>query len=338
MKQLTILFLFSLTSLFSFGQDTIDVVEKTIKVGGLSRETEYYGFAEGDKVIFNLTVENRKDLKDITVSEYPNNVKFADHTTDKVQNKVLNISRNGVYVFDYYNSNISGRTINVKIQRVPKSESTKFFNTNIKWVNKVDTTYTAKENTYLVSSDTSMVDIIDSKVRVHSQTNMDNPNKTIVDFTIPTNTIKWTYWIGVGNEGQQAFQQDQANFSKSGTKIIGSINPLAGLAFGLITMTHANIGENVKYYFMPSWEDAQKFKLGQAFMQFKNGNVVTDFGLMNYATQKNEKYYIGLENDNTMQGIDVNVKILAVVVNNKYKTVIEKEPSYTNKSVPVIED
>lgn len=338
MKHLTILFLLTLSSAFSFCQDTIDVVEKNIKIGGLSRETEYYGFAEGDKVIFNLTVENRKDLKDITISEYPNSVKFADHTIDKIQNKVLNISRKGVYVFEYYNSNISGRNITVKIQRVPKSEGTNFFNTNIKWVNKVDTTYTARENTYLVSSDTSLVDLIDSKVRVHSQTNMDNPNKTIVDFTVPTNTIKWTYWIGVGNEGQQAFQQDQANFSKSGTKIIGSINPLAGLAFGLITMTHANIGENVKYYFMPSWEDVQKFRAGQAFMQFKNGNVVTDFGLMNYATKKNEKYYIGLENDNLIQGIDVNVKILAVVVNDKYNTVIEKVPSYTNKSIPVHED
>ena len=115
MKKITILFLFILTSLYSIGQDTIDVVEKTIKVGGLSKETEYYGFADGDKVIFNLTVENRKDIKDITISEYPNNVKFADHTSEKVQNKVLNISRNAVYVFEYYNSNLSGRTINIKI-------------------------------------------------------------------------------------------------------------------------------------------------------------------------------------------------------------------------------
>ncbi len=337
MKKITILFVFILTSLYSIGQDTIDVVEKTIKISGLSREIEYYGFADGDKVIFNLTVENRKDIKDVTISEYPFSVKFADHTTEKVQNKILNVSRNSVFVFEYYNSNLSGRTIKVKIQRVPKSENTKFFNTNIKWINKVDTTYSARENTYLVNSDTSIIDVIDSKARVHSQTNTDNPNKTIVDFTIPNNTIKWTYWIGVGEEGEQAFQKDQVNFSKTGTKIIGSINPLAGLAFGLIAMSHANVGENIKYYFLPTWEDVQKFKSGQEFMQFKTGNVVTDFGLMNYETKKNEKYYIGLENDNTMQGIDVNVKILAIVVNNKYNTVIEKVPTYTNKSIPAIE-
>lgn len=301
----------------------------------MSREIEYYGFAEGDKVIFNLTVENKKELKDITISEYPNNVKFADHTTEKIENKVLNVSRTGVYSFEYYNSNISGRTITIKLQRVPRSESTKFFNTNVKWVNKVDTTYTAKERTYIVSSDTSLVDIINSNVRVHSQTNLGSPSNTVIDFIIPANTIKWTYWIGVGNEGQQAFQKDQTNFVSSGMKVIGSLNPLAGLAFGLIAMTHANIGDNVKYYFLPTYEDAIKFRSGQSFKQFKNGDVVTDFGLMNYGTYNNQKLYLAFINDNLSRGIDVNVKILAVVVNNKYNTVMEKVPVYTNRTVLV---
>lgn len=337
MKKLITLVLISFISIFSIGQDTVDVVEKTIRVNGLSREIEYYGFAEGDKVVFNLTVENKKDLKDIIISEYPSSVKFADHTTEKVQSKVLNISRNAIYVFEYYNSSLSGRTINVKVQRIPKSESTKFFNTSIKWVNKVDTTYVARENTYIVSSDTAIIDVIDSKVRVHSQTNLEK-NKTIVDFTIPTNTIKWTYWIGVGDEAQEAFQEDEANFLESGVKIIGSVNPLAGLAFGVFALSHVNVGDNIRYYFLPKWEDAQKFYAGQSFLQFKSGNVVTDFGLMNYSTKKNEKYYLGLENDNITQGIDVSVKILAVVVNNKFNTVIEKIPTYTNKSIPVIEN
>lgn len=338
MKKAISLYCSLLVCLYSMGQDTIDVVEKTIKVSGLSTQTEYYGFAEGDKVIFNFSVENQKDIKDVTISEYPNNVKFADHTTGKIQNKVLNISRNGVYEFDYYNSNVSGRTINVKIQRIPKTEATKFFNTNIKWVNHVDTIYTAEQNTYLSGSDTSVVNVTDATVRVHSQTNLDNPNKTVVDFILPANTIKWTYWIGVGDEGQQAFKRDQENFAKTGTKIIGSINPLAGLAFGLITMTHANIGENVKYYFVSSWEDAIKFRNGQMFMQFKKGDIVTDFGLMNFSTKTNQKLFIGLENDNISQGIDVNVKIVAIVVTNKYNAVTEKVPSYTNKTIPVIAD
>ena len=336
MKKL-IAFLFTPLCLITFGQDTLDVVQKKIKMSGVERITELYGFAEGDRVIFSLSVEGKKDLKDITISEYPNSVKFADHKTSKIENKVLNISREGVYSFDYYNSNISGRTVEIKIQRIPKSTQTKFFNTNVKWVNKVDTTYSAKQNTYIVKSDTSFVNIIDSKVRVHSQTNA-NSHRTIVDFTIPANTINWTYWIGVGNESQEAYKKDEDAFLKSASKLVGSVNPLAGLAIGLFSMTQAKTGDNVFYYFLPTNEDAQKFNAGQEFKQFKNGNIVTDFGLMNYSSVNNQKYFLGLSNDNLMDGIDVNVKILAQVVKHQYETIVENVPSYSNLRIPVIED
>jgi hypothetical protein len=322
----------------SFAQDTIDVVEKSIKVSGFSKETEYYGFAEGDKIIFTLFVEKGKDLKDITITEYPENVKFAAHTTDKIQNKILNIVRTAVYRFEYSNSNMSGRIVNLKIQRIPKSELTKLFNTNIKWVNYVDTNYIASEKTFIEESDSSIVQVIDSKVRVHSQTNLGNPNKTLVDFILPANTIKWTYWIGVGDEGDKTFRRNEIAFAKTGIQVLGSINPLAGLALGFITLMNSTVGENVKYYFLPTYEDAQKFMAGQLFMQFKNGNVVTDYGLLNYSEKTNKKYFVALVNDNLSKGIDVSVKIIAVVVNNKYKTITEKIPTYTNKRIPVIEN
>ncbi|MEO6683187.1 MAG: hypothetical protein ABIN48_10230 [Ginsengibacter sp.] len=73
-------------------------------------------------------------------------------------------------------------------------------------------------------------------------------------------------------------------------------------------------------------------------MQFKNGNVVTDFGLMNYNSTNNQKYYLGLLNDNLLDGIDVNVKILAAVVDNQYENIVENMPSYFNTRITVIED
>lgn len=322
----------------SYSQDTIDVVEKTIKIGGLSRETEYYGFAEGDRVIFNLTIDNKKELKDITISEYPSSVKFADHTVQSVQNKVLNVARKGIFSFEYYNSNMSGRTAVIKIQRIPKTEATKFFNTNVKWINIVDTTYTAKPVQRLISSDTSFEEVTDAKVRVHSQSNLSNPNRTLVDFILPANTVKWTYWIGVGNEAQEAFNKDRTKLIGLGAKVFGSTNPLAGLALGLISMSQASVGDNVHYYFIPSYIDAYNFTSKNTFKQFKQGNVVTDFGLMNFSTVTNEKLYVGFVNDNAMQGIDVNLKIVALVVINKYTTTTENVATYTNKIIPIHEE
>ena len=60
-----------LPCLLSLSQDTVVVVEKSIKVAAMSSMTEYYGFAEGDKVVFNFWVEKGKELKDIIISEYP---------------------------------------------------------------------------------------------------------------------------------------------------------------------------------------------------------------------------------------------------------------------------
>lgn len=334
MKYLTIVCLSLCMPLWLFSQDTLDVVDKKIKIGGVETIKEYYGFAKGDKIIFSLNVDGKKELKDVIFSEYPDIVRFADHKTSRIENKLLNISQNGVYSFEYYNSSLSGRTVEIKIQRIPRSEETRIFNTNVKWVNKVDTTYSAKENAYLTKSDTSFVDVINSTVRVHSTTNT-NPNKTLVDFTIPANTIKWSYWIGVGKESQEAFAKDEKEYLSSATKLLGSINPLAGLAVGLITMTQSQIGDNVFYYFLSSHSETQKFMTGQQFLQFKNGNVVTDFGLMNYSSPSNQRYYLGLLNDNLMDGIDVNVKILAVVVNNQYEVITETVPSYVNKRIPI---
>ena len=50
-----------------------------------------------------------------------------------------------------------------------------------------------------------------------------------------------------------------------------------------------------------------------------------------------QKYYFGLRNDNAEKDINVIVKILAVVVNNKYKAVSERMPRYTTHKVPVNE-
>jgi hypothetical protein len=336
MKMLFILAIFSAFSLISFGQSPVDIVEKSIKVAAMATTTEYYGFAEGDKVIFNFSVEKGKDFKDVTISEYPNNVKFADHNIEKIENKAINIPRKGIYKFEYYNAYFLPRTINIKIQRVPKDETTKSFNTNIKWVEGVDTTYMDQQESFALIADTSFEEVMNSKIKVNAQTIKDTLNKTIIDFVLPANTIKWTWWIGIGEPGLQAFENDRRKMEEI-VKVPKSTNPLAGLALGLIPMTRITTGGSIHYYFISSEEETLNFNKGLSFKFFKQGAAVADFGLMNYVNKLPQKYYLGIRNDNIVQGADVNVKILAAVVNTSYKPVIEKAAIYINKKMPVHE-
>jgi len=58
---------------------------------------------------------------------------------------------------------------------------------------------------------------------------------------------------------------------------------------------------------------------------------------MNYANKNPQKYYLGLRNNNPTQNAEVTVRLLAVVVNKKYRVTTESVPSYINHKMPVNE-
>ena len=55
----------SLSGVVSYGQKPIDVAESSIKVGIKAEEEVYFGFAEGDKLIFSFEEANGKEMKEV---------------------------------------------------------------------------------------------------------------------------------------------------------------------------------------------------------------------------------------------------------------------------------
>ena len=66
--------------------------------------------------------------------------------------------------------------------------------------------------------------------------------------------------------------------------------------------------------------------------------MVADFGLMNYSNKNDQKYYIGLSNDNPSQALQVHIKILAMVVMKDYETKGESVPILNSLRVPMHEN
>jgi hypothetical protein len=327
---------FILMSNYVSAQMEVDVADITLKVAGLGNEELYYGFAEGDKIVFNMTEKNGKELKEITIEEYPNTVKYQNRATSKIENKILNVTRKGVYKFSFYNSNVTGRIINVIIKRISQSTEMNNFNTKVVWRNDIDTACRAEKNQYLIISDTSFVEVMNTDAVVHSELNASG-NRANLSFVIPQNTVSWAYWIGVGQESKKAYQKDVQSIASAGSKLVMVANPLAGLLLGISpTLTKSNTGENVKYYIITDYENTMKFMAGQQFLQLKNADVITDYGIIK--GRVNQKLYIGMFNDNTMREITVNVKVTAMVVKNQYETRTDKVPVITNKRRPFIED
>jgi hypothetical protein len=302
------------------GQTPIDVAENTLKIGALGEEEFYYGFAEGDQIIFNFEELKGKELKEIEIIELPNSSKFMDYKSNKIENKTITISTTGIYKFRFSNSAMSGRICKVKIQRIPANESTKNFNTSVYWKTVNDTTFTTVEERYLISRDTVVHNITDQLAKVHSTTNA-NGNKTTFNFTLPPNTVSWSYYVGVDQAGQEAFDQAVKEITSKAAPVVSKFpgyGPLAALALGSASyISQIQQGEDIDYYICDR-NNVNLFLSGQAFYYVKKGKVINDFSRM--TTNLKGSYHFCLSNDNAITGVTVTVKVTAIAVTENFGT------------------
>lgn len=355
-----------LVAIPTFGQELIDVTDQTIKLGGFKEEELYFGFATGDKIIFNFNEANNKELTEIEIIEYPNNSKFSDYKTKQIENKTISVTTQGVYIFRFKNAALAGRICKVKIQRIPASEETKNFNSSVTWETRqettyntytkdvivgYDTTYTQKTKKVLVNTEQKEELIFEKPQRVHSITNS-NGNKTTLFFTLPQNevtlyktkkVISWAYWVGVGEEANQAWKQNSqiiSDIAKGSASYFTT--PLGALAVGAITdLMIPKIGEDV-YYAIADQTNKDLFLSGYQYKIYDQGKGVAGYRKFSDPSVCQGTYFVLLSNDNLMLGIDATVKVIAIIETNTYEdhqyTDTNITPRYEKKtfSDPVI--
>lgn len=316
-------------------QKPILVTESTISLNLDETEELFFSFAEGDIIEFDFEMIKGKHIKEVEVYEMPNNKIFADFKVQKISKKQIRIRNKGLYKFKFYSSSLTKRVGKIRIFRIPVDESTKKFNTNWKWKTIRDTIYTPytidsitgykkiqyKEKVKELVKTENIEDILFNKSqRVHSYYN-DNRSSTYLKVDLPNpmlsdlkeeRLIAWAYWIGVGQEAQQAYQENAravGELANGVTAIYGT--PLAGLAVGTVSeLLIPKTGEDVFYTFLPDYENAEKFVNGLEYLQYDTGKGVAAYGKNSNITQGT--FYIGLHNDNQIQGIDVDVKVVSI--------------------------
>lgn len=319
-------FLFCWNLLYSKGSPEPQIVaEATFKVSALGGTEEFYfGFCEGDRIIFFFEEVNNKELKEVEILEYPSASKFMDYKTSKVEGKALDIVKTAIYKFRFYNSAVQGRVCKYKITRIPSNPEKAKFNTTVYWRTLQDTTTYVEQERYLANTEMKQVMAIDQVAKVSSQTALNgNSNLNLVEFNIPENTIAWSFYIGVGSEGKREYEVAKSRFLKTSSKYAATIpgyGPLGALALeGLNVFNQVQGEDNVKYRFITDAANAQLFRQGQSYYQYKQGDVVNDFQQMTTNLQSGA-HYLGLVNDNIMEPIDVHIKVVAITKVNYYAT------------------
>lgn len=316
-----------------YAQDNITISEGTLKINGASEQEFYFGLSEGDELRFSLKEIKGKEIKEIEVVEFPSTSKYFEYKTNSVDNKAIQIQNTGIYKLRLKNTALGGRVCQYKLERKPAVPSQKF-NSTVYWNVKYDTLlYTVQED-YLASIDTAIVGVIGEKIeRVHSQTATNGkPNRSIVQIALPPNTISWSYYLGVGEDSEAIFRQaeEKANKRKLQLKTAIDITQKTALVDGsgssalalLALKGYAEFGipakaNNIQYWFVADYENAQLFMQGNQFYQFERGNGPLCYKRME--SPKTGSFYICLLNDNLMEGIDVHIRISAVTVKENWQ-------------------
>ncbi|MGB3343095.1 MAG: hypothetical protein WBA61_04220 [Aequorivita sp.] len=311
------------------------ITETTISLNANSAEELFFSFAEGDIIEFDFEMVRGKNIKEFEIYELPNNKVFSEFKAEGFSKKQIQVRNKGVYKFRFYSSSMTKRVCKIKILRIPANESTKNFNTNWKWQTVRDTTYTPytvdsisgykkikyKEKVKELVKTENVEDILFNKSqRVHSQTNQ-NSSSTYLKVDLPNavvsglreeKVIAWAYWIGVGQEAQQSYQENAKSVGQLANGLASLYGtPLGGLAVGAITdLLIPKTGEAVFYTFINDFKNLEAFLYGQPYYAFDAGKGIAAYGKNSNITQGT--FFIGLRNDNQFLGIDVDVKVVAV--------------------------
>lgn len=298
-------------TLLAVGQTPVDVADNTVKVPPSGESVFHYGFAEGDQLVFSMEELNGKELKEVEIAALPSSALFTDYKTKKVENKILTIAQTGVYRFRFANANLLGaRVCRFKIQRIPAGEATKNFNTAVYKRTVYDSTFYEVPEKYLARHDTVATEILNQTAKVHSKANR-NGHKTATNFALPKGTSAWSYYIGVDQAGQKAYENAVKQIVSNPAvmaKVAGA-SPLAALALGLTSyLTKLPKGEDIDYYLVEG-ANAGLFAKGQPFKHVRAGKVVNDFARMPPVAGDLSFCF---SNDNAISGVTVTVKVVAV--------------------------
>jgi hypothetical protein len=355
MKNL-IIGLFLLIAVFCSAQSPINVAELTIKIKSNSTEELYYGFAEGDQIIFSLEEINGKKIKEVEISEYPKNTKFTDYEAKKIEEKRIDVLSKGVYKFRIRNSHrLRSRVCRIKIQRIPASKNTRKFNTKVKWVTAQDTIWKSRTENVIARYDTLFIQktrriktkeekveeiIFDKTQRVHSYLNGSGTTASL-HFNLPDNfisenetkkVIAWAYWVGVGEESTQAWEKnmDLLSLAAEGAASL-YLTPLGAFAVGAVTtLVLPTTGQDIAYGIVNEYNQSL-FKDNYNYETYDTGKGIAGFKKFTDEKMMQGKYYIILSNDNMYTGVDVNVKVSAIIEHIKYEDEVYNETKVTPK-------
>ena len=331
-------------SILLLGQIRVASVQFSIEPG--EEKSFYYKFAEGDTIIFSAEVIKGNDISEVNIIKYPNTVVYTSYAAKKVENEVIYNPSKAIYQILFKNTSLlNSKVYKFVIYRKPTKPEFNDFDVSVQMITTYDTIYVEAIESTLVKADTTWEEVINTTLNVGSQIK-GGDTKTYVKVNLPSNTLSWVYWIGVGQEALEALKQLSKSISNTlytASNVVGTVDPssaLAAYALGFVTDLSVNVKskDDINYYIISNYEDLVNFLNDEPFYLIKKGErVITDFGKMTYPTEGT--FYIALDNSYSIFTTKlVNIKVVAIKILPQYeKMKVRKVIEVRERSYPKLD-
>lgn len=300
---------------YGFSQDEITVAEEKFNIAPHDEVVYYYGFAEGDEMVFNFKELKGRELKEVEIIEYPSTSRFMDYKSREIIDKSFIINKQGIYKFRFANSEAKEKVCEFKIERIPATERSRNFNTTVYWKTISDTSYSVKTEKYLMKKE-----FVPKKINptqdfyLHSiYRELIKNGKARISFPVrlPENTVEWYYEYSA--DRKKANTENTKKLFNLAGQLSKLIDKTGMINIGIDMLSIPPGGNECSVYLMDSL-NYNKFETKGNFVSIKEGsrdNLVSGIIRMNGGAGK--KYYIGISNPNHLWSINVVIEVVAIV-------------------------
>lgn len=294
-----------------FSQSPIVVTETNFKLPILGEELFYFGFAEGDQLLFSFEEENGKDLKEIEIVEWPGTSRYKELKTSSIQNKTLTVPRTGIYQFRFANTVMLQKTCRLKIQRIAASAATQNFNSTVYWRTVYDTIYRTLKPQQSGQPSYTAVSLVPPTTYYLEPNVADSKQQITLPVKLPDFTSEWYYIYAVANNRQKA-EALKASLQLEET-LRNRIAETGSNNFSTDSLPVPAGTNNCRIYLLDQ-SNQQMFESRNNFRHFREGSREnTPAGLVKIKVATFPDAYLGIKNPDAQSGIYVALAAVAII-------------------------
>lgn len=322
-----VVLLWSSISLHACPVEPVLVTDQTIRIKGEQRF--FYALEEGDELTLVVASTNGKNIRRVDARMHEGDEVWSSSKMAAQLEGSWNVVKRAVYEVRIQAG--APKTVRFQLYRRPKTLSRTIFDTQVQWKTVIDTIRRSYWSKTEIVYDTSYPThyrrvhyqtaeetyaLVDRVERVHSKTHLQGENSSTLTFLLPKlqsngrreeRLVGVAYWLGVGQEGLENYKAELKKFLGSVAIQAGKKNMLAGVAVGAYAVaTNPPQGDNIHY----TWRNNAGTALGK-------GNVTTAFG--RFTGLSGNQLTLTLTNDNILNGLNIHLKLVAVVERRYYR-------------------